>query len=214
MVFCSHFPSLSDVLTDELAQIHRSPGFLSSVLNGINDDGTLIKEFEASHGTVTDMWKAHLQGKETSLNPLSMMEALIGAMKHSAKLAGDHEEMFDFAARLQRAIHTQMTSGHATRDLDKNGLTTEEFVDAVRERLEGHAPSVDPHVESVEPNVDAQPADVVAMKKLFDVMDTNHDGTICFDEFLAAMRKLGITPRKHLPMNEQQSENKTEREKL
>ncbi len=32
-----------DVLTDELAQIHRSPGFLSSVLNGVNDDGTIIK---------------------------------------------------------------------------------------------------------------------------------------------------------------------------
>jgi hypothetical protein len=31
------------VLTDELAQIHRSPGFLSSVLNGVNDDGTIIK---------------------------------------------------------------------------------------------------------------------------------------------------------------------------
>jgi hypothetical protein len=27
------------------------------VLNGVNDDGSIIKEFEASHGTVTDMWK-------------------------------------------------------------------------------------------------------------------------------------------------------------
>ena len=38
-------------------QVHRSPGFLTSVLNGVNDDGSIIKEFEASHGTVTDMWK-------------------------------------------------------------------------------------------------------------------------------------------------------------
>jgi hypothetical protein len=37
--------------------VHRSPGFLTSVLNGVNDDGSIIKEFEASHGTVTDMWK-------------------------------------------------------------------------------------------------------------------------------------------------------------
>ena len=51
-----------DVLTDEIAQVHRSPGFLTSVLNGVNDDGSIIKEFEASHGTVTDMWKAHLKG--------------------------------------------------------------------------------------------------------------------------------------------------------
>jgi isocitrate dehydrogenase len=56
-------------------------------LNGVNDDGSIIKEFEASHGTVTDMWFAHLRGEETSLNPLSMMEALIGAMQHSAALA-------------------------------------------------------------------------------------------------------------------------------
>lgn len=31
-----------DVLTDEIAQIHRSPGFLTSVLNGVNDDGTFF----------------------------------------------------------------------------------------------------------------------------------------------------------------------------
>lgn len=75
-----------DVLTDEIAQIHRSPGFLTSVLNGVNDDGSIIKEFEASHGTVTDMWQAHLRGEEVSLNPLSMMEALIGAIHHSVYL--------------------------------------------------------------------------------------------------------------------------------
>ena len=36
---------VADVLTDQLAQIHRSPGFLSSVLTGVNDDGTIIKVF-------------------------------------------------------------------------------------------------------------------------------------------------------------------------
>jgi isocitrate dehydrogenase len=69
-----------DVLTDELAQVHKSPGFITSVLNGVRDDGSIIKEYEASHGTVTDMYHAHLRGEETSLNCLSMMEALIGAM--------------------------------------------------------------------------------------------------------------------------------------
>jgi isocitrate dehydrogenase len=82
---CSHNYD-GDVLTDEIAQVHRSPGFLTSVLNGVNDDGSIIKEFEASHGTVTDMYHAHKRGDETSLNPLSMMEALIGAMKHSVVL--------------------------------------------------------------------------------------------------------------------------------
>ena len=57
------------MLTDEVAQVHRSPGFITSNLIGKRDDGTMIKEFEASHGTVADMWHAHLRGEETSLNP-------------------------------------------------------------------------------------------------------------------------------------------------
>ena len=52
-----------DMLTDEVAQVHRSPGFITSNLIGKRDDGVLIKEYEASHGTVTDMWEAHLRGK-------------------------------------------------------------------------------------------------------------------------------------------------------
>ena len=35
-----------DVLTDEIAQMHRSPGFLSSVLNGVRDDGSILKELK------------------------------------------------------------------------------------------------------------------------------------------------------------------------
>jgi len=54
--------------------MHRSPGFITSNLIGKKDDGTLIKEFEASHGTVADLWYAHLRGEETSLNPLGMVQ--------------------------------------------------------------------------------------------------------------------------------------------
>ncbi len=32
-----------DMLTDEIAQVHRSPGFITSNLIGKNDDGTYIK---------------------------------------------------------------------------------------------------------------------------------------------------------------------------
>lgn len=39
-------------------------------------------EFEASHGTVADLWEMHKAGKETSMNPLGMVEALLGAMAH------------------------------------------------------------------------------------------------------------------------------------
>ena len=74
------------MLTDQIAQVHRSPGFITSNLIGKDDNGRIIKEFEASHGTVTDLWLDHLAGKDTSLNPLGLVEALIGAMIHAAKL--------------------------------------------------------------------------------------------------------------------------------
>ena len=41
-----------DMLTDEVSQVHRSPGFISSNLIGKREDGVKIMEFEASHGTV------------------------------------------------------------------------------------------------------------------------------------------------------------------
>jgi isocitrate dehydrogenase len=73
-------------VTDQIAQVHRSPGFITSNLVGCNADGSLIKEFEASHGTVSDLWHDHLAGRETSLNPLGLVEAMMGAMQHAAIL--------------------------------------------------------------------------------------------------------------------------------
>ena len=75
-----------DMLTDEVAQVHRSPGFITSNLIGKRSDGAMIKEYEASHGTVSDLWHMHLRGEETSMNPLGMVEAIIRAMQHAAKL--------------------------------------------------------------------------------------------------------------------------------
>jgi len=45
--------------------------------------GSLIKQYEAVHGTAAAMWRAHLAGNETSLNPLGMAEALIEALLYS-----------------------------------------------------------------------------------------------------------------------------------
>jgi isocitrate dehydrogenase len=179
-----------DVLTDELAQIHRSPGFLSSVLSGINHDGSIIKEFEASHGTVTDMWNMHQRGEPTSLNPLSMMEALVGAMQHATKLHKGHDDLLAFSKRLQKAIHEQMVV-KGTRDIHKDGLTTEQFVDAVTDRLTGKS------VASATPRstvADAGQYDDAAMRALFSSLDTNRDGTIDYKEFVAGIKKLGVAP--------------------
>ena len=179
-----------DILTDELAQIHRSPGFLSSVLNGVREDGTIIKEFEASHGTVTDMWDDHVQGKETSLNPLSLIEALMGAMNHSAALY-DADDVEDFTKRLQKAVHTQMVE-HGTRDLDDNGLTTEEFVDAVAQRIDKTQREA---ILLKKPKRDARLYDEASMKKLFQSVDIDENGTINYEEFADAMKKLGVAPK-------------------
>lgn len=83
-----------DMLTDQIAQVHRSPGFITSNLVRKNDeDGSYIKEFEASHGTVTDLWNNHLSGRETSLDPLGLAEAMIGAMEHSATIDVEKAEI-------------------------------------------------------------------------------------------------------------------------
>jgi len=126
-----------DVLTDELAQIHKSPGFITSNLVGVDADGTLIKEFEASHGTVADMNDARLRGEETSLNPLGMVEGLIGAMNHAAEVHDvDKERTLAFTAKMRAVIHQLFREGKGTRDLcGPTGLTTEQFIDAVAERL-------------------------------------------------------------------------------
>ncbi len=125
-----------DVLTDELAQVHKSPGFITSNLVGVDDNGTLIKEFEASHGTVTDMDEARLRGEETSLNPLGMVEGLIGAMNHAADVHGGSSAVHPWTGNLRAVIHKLFREGRGTRDLcGAGGLTTEQFIDAVAEEL-------------------------------------------------------------------------------
>mmetsp|Transcript_28222 Transcript_28222/g.62242 ORF Transcript_28222/g.62242 Transcript_28222/m.62242 type:complete len:123 (-) Transcript_28222:264-632(-) len=94
-----------DMLTDQVSQMHRSPGFISSSLIGYDDQGQMIKEFEASHGTVTDLWNDHLNGKETSLNPLGLVTALIEAMKWSAKVNNvEYEPVRKFCAKLNNIM--------------------------------------------------------------------------------------------------------------
>ena len=193
-----------DVLTDEIAQIHKSPGFLTSVLNGVREDGAIIKEYEASHGTVTDMWNAHLRGEETSLNPLSMCEALIGAVQHSVKLSDITRgaEILDFTVRLQNAIYAQMTTvGKATRDLSgKNGLTTEQFVQAVKDRIDGKSSAA--HVPEIGKDVVVNTQDIDEnVKSLFGKLDKDGNGMIDLKEFADGLVKLGISPQQANDLN-------------
>lgn len=128
-----------DMLTDEISQVHRSPGFITSNLTGVRADGSYIKEFEASHGTVSDLWHMHLNGEQTSMNPLGLAEALMGAMSHAAAQCDDHDvraHTEEYVEHLRTALHNTFRNGEGTRDIaGENGLTTEQFVQRVAGRL-------------------------------------------------------------------------------
>jgi len=187
-----------DMLTDEISQVHRSPGFITSNLAGVREDGVAIKEFEASHGTVADMWHAHLEGKETSMNPCGMVEALIGAMNHAADLDTTNREAINrYTEAMKTAMYHAFQTGCGTRDLAKDGLTTEKFVEAVAERMElilsgkglsSTAPALEQYVD---PKIDVE-----KVEAMFTEYDTNGDGSICFSEFLSMIAKLGVAPKK------------------
>jgi len=202
-----------DMLTDQIAQVHRSPGFITSNLVGKADDGRLIKEFEASHGTVSDLWQAHLDGRETSLNPLGLVEALIGAMQHAATLEADQEDkegamtvkakVFNFTTTLRRAMHNTFRYGQGTRDMSgPSGFTTEEFVDKVAWRLQRYLQA---QLEEAPPEL-GEPdreyswnfdVDEEAVKKLFEKYDKDGSGKVDIEGFTAMLVKMGKSSLPH-----------------
>jgi len=191
-----------DMLTDEVAQVHRSPGFITSNLIGKRHDGAFIKEFEASHGTVADLYHMMLRGEETSFNPLGMVEAVIGAMCHAATLDPTNKVAIDnYGDCMRRAMHKTFLVGEGTRDMQgPSGLTTEAFVDRVAYRLglylEGK--SCDPPDEKaavVDPSPDLELIDKAMVKAMFDEYDIDGDGRIDLDEFTKMVRKLGVAPK-------------------
>lgn len=202
-------------MTDQIAQVHRSPGFITSNLVGRSEDGSLIKEFEASHGTVSDLWHDHLAGKETSLNPLGLVEAMMGAMQHAAVLDAEkhpndpdralvQEQVTTFCATLRTAMHNTFRYGQGTRDMSgPSGFTTEDFVAKVAWRLERYLkrqyddeappPKLNEPDRKYRRNYDI---DEQAVNEMFAKYDTNGDGHIDFSEFTRMLTKMNIAPRK------------------
>lgn len=214
-----------DMLTDQIAQIHRSPGFITSNLVGKKEDGSLIKEYEASHGTVSDLWHDHLKGKETSLNPLGLVEAMIGAMQHAATLEAEKypddiekqtvkAKIFNFCTTLRESMHNTFRYGQGTRDMSgPSGFTTEDFIAKVAWRLERYLKQ---QGEDVPPPQLREPdrkfrrnykVDIEALNKLFRQFDTNGDGQIDFHEFEEMMVKLNIAPRLGANKETEKTEN-------
>ncbi len=211
-----------DMLTDQIAQVHRSPGFITSNLVGKKEDGSLIKEFEASHGTVSDLWNDHLAGKETSLNPLGLVEAIIGAMQHAATLDAEKypddmeklkvkAKLLNYCNTLRESMHNTFRYGQGTRDMSgPSGFTTEDFIAKVAWRLERYLRQ---QGEEVPPPKLHEPdrkfrrnykIDIEALNKLYRKYDTNGDGLIDFEEFEDMMVKMNIAPRLELDKEEKE----------
>jgi isocitrate dehydrogenase len=199
-----------DMLTDEVAQVHRSPGFITSNLIGKREDGTMIKEFEASHGTVSDLYHMMLKGEETSMNPLGMVEAIIGAMQHAAKLqldkggsADEHEKVMIWTTMLRKAMHNTFRYGQGTRDLSgPTGFTTEDFIKKVAWRLDRYlvaeeedhdAPTLNEPSRAFRRN---HSVDEKAVDEMFAKYDTDGSGSIDKEEFVKMIVQLGVAPQK------------------
>ncbi|HHW81532.1 MAG TPA: NADP-dependent isocitrate dehydrogenase [Bacteroidales bacterium] len=131
-----------DVQSDIVAQGFGSLGLMSSVL--ITPDGKTT-EAEAAHGTVTRHFRQHQQGKATSTNPIASIFAWTRGLAHRAKLDGNHE-LLNFSKALEKACISTVENGQMTKDLallvhgesmlDKDFLTTEQFLSKLKESLD------------------------------------------------------------------------------
>lgn len=132
-----------DVQSDMIAQGFGSLGLMTSVL--LCPDGKTI-EAEAAHGTVTQHYYQHQQGKETSTNPIASIFAWTRGLAHRGKLDGN-EELIKFCETLERVCVETVESGKMTKDLARavystnnpprgSWLTTEEFFDVLAENVE------------------------------------------------------------------------------
>lgn len=131
-----------DVQSDTVAQGFGSLGLMTSVL--ITPDGKTM-EAEAAHGTVTRHYRMHEQGKPTSTNPIASIFAWTRGLAFRGKLDGN-QALIDFCTKLEKVCIETVESGKMTKDLavcihgEKVGaehyLTTEKFMDALREGIE------------------------------------------------------------------------------
>ena len=127
-----------DVQSDQVAQGFGSLGLMTSVL--LTPDGKTV-EAEAAHGTVTRHFRQHQAGKATSTNPIASIFAWTGGLKYRGTF-DETPDVTRFAETLERVCIETVESGAMTKDLailigpDQAWMTTEQFFEAVRARLE------------------------------------------------------------------------------
>lgn len=125
-----------DVQSDSVAQGFGSLGLMTSVL--LSPDGKIV-ETEAAHGTITRHYREYQSGKKTSSNPIASIFAWTRGLLYRAKFDGN-AELQKFSETLEKACIDTVEAGFMTKDLalliNKNEwLTTEEFIDKVKEKL-------------------------------------------------------------------------------
>ncbi len=127
-----------DVMSDMLATAYGSLGLMTSVL--VSPDGNY--EFEAAHGTVTRHYYKWLKGEKTSTNPIATIFAWSGALRKRGELDGI-PGLVKYADCLEKASIQTMEDGIMTGDMaalsrlpNKKSVYSEEFLDAIAERLE------------------------------------------------------------------------------
>ena len=126
-----------DVMSDMISTAFGSLAMMTSVL--VSADGNY--EFEAAHGTVTRHYYRHLKGEKTSTNPVATIFAWSGALKKRGELDGNGA-LVHFGRSLEEATMETITDGVVTGDLaalmepKPQAVTSEEFIAAIRERLE------------------------------------------------------------------------------
>lgn len=102
-----------DVQSDTVAQGFGSLGLMTSVL--MCPDGKTI-ETEAAHGTVTRHYRQHLDGKETSTNPIASIFAWTQGLAHRGQLDGN-DQLVDWCQKLEKTCVKTIEAGAMTKDL-------------------------------------------------------------------------------------------------
>lgn len=127
-----------DVMSDMVSSAFGSLGLMTSVL--VSPAG--VCEYEAAHGTVQRHYYKHLKGETTSTNSVATIFAWTGALRKRGEL-DQIPELMDFADWLEQAAIATIESGRMTGDLSRianmkkiHVLTSEEFIQAVKEELE------------------------------------------------------------------------------
>jgi isocitrate dehydrogenase len=128
-----------DVMSDMIAAAYGSLAMMNSVL--VSPQGCL--EYEAAHGTVQKHYYKYLRKEETSTNCTAIIFAWTGGLVKRGELDGK-KDLISFANKLEYATIETIESGIMTGDLfsiaekspNTKKVSTEEFIDAIAERLE------------------------------------------------------------------------------